>query len=151
MDPTIIVAFIMGGLGLLGVFMTVLGNTSKTKTDARTALEERIDKKVGEYMDDLEGRLATGMDRIEALEREKADMDARVKEAEKAAEALKHRVFELETAQAVTDAREVLLYRHTKALRDHILNQLPPPPPTLPLDLTEWFEQFELGDATGSA
>lgn len=151
MDPTIIVAFIMGGLGLLGVFMTVLGNSSKTKTDARTALEERIDKKVGEYMDDLEERLAAGVDRIAALEEERAKMDTRVKEAEKAATELKARVFELESAQAITDAREVLLYQHTKALRDHIINQLPPPPPTLPVDLTEWFEQFEIGGSSGSA
>jgi hypothetical protein len=51
----------------------------------------------------------------------------------------------------LADAREALLYRHTRELRDHIVNQLPPPPPTLPIDLIEWFAQFEMTDPDARA
>lgn len=49
----------------------------------------------------------------------------------------------LEVSRKLADRREVLLYQHTKALRDHILNELPPPPPTPHPELLDWFEQFE--------
>lgn len=49
----------------------------------------------------------------------------------------------LKIGQSLADRREVLLYRHTRALRDHIEKQLPPPPPTAHPELLEWFESFE--------
>lgn len=45
--------------------------------------------------------------------------------------------------QSLADRREVLIYHHTKALRDHIINEMPPPPPPMPKELSDWFENFE--------
>lgn len=146
MDSTIIVAFIMGGLGLIGVLMTFLGNSTKTKSDALTAMEARVDKKVGEYMDDLEERLTKAAGEIEALAARATELETRATTAEGENKTLHQQIEMLNASQVLADAREVLMYRYTKALRNHIINELPPPPPTLPLDLTKWFEEFELGD-----
>lgn len=144
MDTTIIVAFIMGGLGLLGVFMTVLGNNSKTKSDSRTALEERIDKKVGEYMDDLEERLTAAADQIKELVQRADDLEARAEAAEAENKKLHKEIEELQAERHLADAREVLMYQYTKLLRDHIMGGNPPPPPTIPVDLVGWFQQFDI-------
>lgn len=49
----------------------------------------------------------------------------------------------LEIGQRLADRREVLLYQYTRSMRDHILNELPPPPPTPHPELVEWFAAFE--------
>lgn len=54
-----------------------------------------------------------------------------------------HKVETLQVDRALSDRRELLLYRHTKALREHIINEMPPPPPTAPTELIDWFESFE--------
>lgn len=38
--------------------------------------------------------------------------------------------------------REALLYWHVKDLRAHIVDERPPPPPAMPIELVEWFEEF---------
>lgn len=50
--------------------------------------------------------------------------------------------------QELADHRELLLYNHTRALRNHIINELPPPPPEPPKELVEWFETLESHLAT---
>lgn len=40
------------------------------------------------------------------------------------------------------DRREILLYHHVSDLRAHIVNNKPPPPPRMPVELVEWFETF---------
>lgn len=63
-----------------------------------------------------------------------------------AGQSLKGKVESMEIERKMADRRELLLYRHTKALRDHIINELPPPPPTAPQELIDWFAQFEQTD-----
>lgn len=41
-----------------------------------------------------------------------------------------------------SDRREKMLYHHVKDLRDHIVDERPPPPPEMPVELVEWFEDF---------
>lgn len=146
MDPTIIVAIIMGIISLGGSGLVFAATNSKTKTDARTAMELRVDNKIQEYMDDLERRLDRHSVEIQELREENIQLRSKARAAETENEKLKRRVGELESAQVITDAREVLIYRHAKALREHIIRGNPPPPPTLPQELVEWFERFEMTD-----
>lgn len=53
------------------------------------------------------------------------------------------KISALEIDRELSDRRELLLYRHTKALREHILGGFPPPPPRPPAELVEWFESFD--------
>jgi hypothetical protein len=85
-----------------------------------------------------------------ALRTELSALDSKFDEfkekSEKDVQELKGKVSSLEIEQKLADRREVLLYQHTKALRNHIINELPPPPPTAPTELIDWFRQFEETD-----
>lgn len=50
---------------------------------------------------------------------------------------------DLRAAQKKSTHRERLMYQHTRDLRNHIINELPPPPPAMPQELQDWFEAFE--------
>lgn len=108
----------------LGTYITVRATRGKTQTDYKTALDKRLDEKMSEYTDRLE---------------------TRVKTAEDKAEALNERVEHLEDAQEESTKREKLLYKYTAQLRDHILGELPPPPPAMPEELLQWYNTFETG------
>lgn len=136
MNPELILglgSLLVAGLGVVYTFRATKG---KTKSDAKTALDLRIDKKVSEYMDDLESRLDK---QRESLKEQGSKIDT----LEDDKDMLAGKIKSLEIERALADRREVLLYRHTKALRDHIINELPPPPPTAPTELIDWFATFE--------
>lgn len=118
-------------LVLLGTYLTVRATRGKTQADAKTAFDNRVDEKMSAYADRLEKRL-------EVAER-KAD------EARTRADQLEDRVEHLEAAQEASGRREKLLYKYTSALREHILGELPPPPPRMPEELIEWYSSFETG------
>lgn len=123
----------LGGsfLLFLGTVITVLATRGKTRTDYKTAFDQRIDKRMGEYTDRLEEREAKLEARVSDLEIERAE--------------LTNRVECLETAQEASTKREQMLYRYTARLRNHIFTQAPPPPPDLPEELVEWYNSHELG------
>lgn len=52
-------------------------------------------------------------------------------------------IDDLKKAQRKSTHRERLMYQHTRDLRNHIINELPPPPPAMPQELQDWFESFE--------
>lgn len=129
MNPELILGLGSLVVGLGGVLYTYLASKGKTKTDAKTAMDQRLDEKMAAYTEKVEERLE--------------DAEAEAAEAKKDAKALAARVEMLEIDRTLSDRRELLLYRHTKALRDHIINEKPPPPPTAPSELIDWFENFE--------
>ncbi|NYF29011.1 MULTISPECIES: hypothetical protein [Microbacterium] len=51
MDPQTIITIIGAGVGGMGVVLTFLATRGKTKTDAKTALDARIDKRVSEQLE----------------------------------------------------------------------------------------------------
>ncbi|WP_020097376.1 hypothetical protein [Microbacterium sp. 11MF] len=64
MDPQHIVTIVVAIIGLLGIVVTFIGTRGKTKTDAKTALDARIDARVAEQLEgawtkigSLEGRV----------------------------------------------------------------------------------------------
>lgn len=106
----------------LGTVITVMATRGKTKTDAKTAFDERVDERMNQYTDRLESRLGR-------LEGENGE--------------LRDRVDHLEDQQRASTVREKVLYRYTAALRNHVLQKMPPPPPPIPDELIEWYENFE--------
>lgn len=112
-------------LVFLASWLTVKATKGKTQTDYKTAFDKRVDEKMGAYTDRLEAR-------IEKMEREKSD--------------LADRVDHLEDAQEASTRREMLLYRYTSLLRNHVLEGHPPPPPPIPEELQDWYENFEAGN-----
>lgn len=116
----------LGGMVLLflGTLITVQATRGKTRSDYKTAFDERIDKRVSEYMDDLERQN---------------------KEALHKAQELEARVEHLEDAQEKASKREKALYRYTASLRDFILAGNPPPPPPVPEELRDWYDAFDVG------
>lgn len=116
----------LGGaiLLLLGTYITVRATKGRTQVDYKTAMEKRLDEKMGAYTDRLEQRLEV---------------------AEEKAVALSERVEHLEDVQEASERREKLLYKYTSTLRDHILGNKPPPPPRMPDELVEWYSSFDTG------
>lgn len=51
MDPQHIVTIAVAIIGLLGIVVTFFGTRGKTKTDAKTALDARIDQRVAEQLE----------------------------------------------------------------------------------------------------
>lgn len=124
----------LGGavLLLLGTWITVRATRGKTQVDYKTAMEKRLDEKMGAYTDRLEKRLETA--------------EGKAQEAQARADELEGRVDHLEDVQEASERREKLLYKYTSTLREHILGNKPPPPPRMPDELVEWYSSFETGD-----
>ena len=130
-DPwlTIAIALSVPLFGFLGVLVTVKATKGKTQTDYRTSMEARIDKKVSEYMDDLEERASKSDEKVKVLE-EKHDN-------------LERLYRDLKRDQEDSTHRENLLYRYITSLREHVVLQKPPPPPAIPPELEGWFDDLE--------
>ena len=92
-------------------------------------MEARIDKKVSEYMDDLEERASKSEEKVKVLE-EKHENLARL-------------YRDLKRDQEDSAHRENLLYRYISSLREHVVLQKPPPPPAIPQELEGWFGDLE--------
>lgn len=122
LEPIVIVAIISVVGAILGAFITFRSTKGKTKTDAKTALDARIDAR-------LDKQLETAWAQIDSL-------TAKGEEDHKEIQGLKDRL-------SVTDRIGLLMYQYTQALRNHIVKELPPPPPTAPLELSQWFSQYE--------
>lgn len=142
-QPVVWVAVIGAVSAGLGYFVKYLGDRSTTRATAHVSREQRIDDKIDKYTDRVE-------ERLDQVEKDAREAKARAEALEKQVEVLTQekgilegKVKSLEVDRALADRREVLLYRHTKALRDHILNELPPPPPTAPTELIDWFANFD--------
>lgn len=133
MDTPIIVALIVAASTVFGAFVTWIATRGRTKADVKTALDSRIDAR-------MKGELESTWDRLDA-------QDIKLEALRKQNKAQATQIEQLEELQEVSERRERLLYLHAKALRDHILNELPPPPPAMPQELVEWFEQFRPDDS----
>lgn len=131
MEPwlTVAIALCVPLFGFLGVLVTVKATKGKTQTDYRTAMETRIDKKVSEYMDNLEERASKSDEKVKVLE-EKHENLARL-------------YRDLKRDQEDSTRRENLLYRYISSLREHVVLQKPPPPPAIPTELEGWFDGLE--------
>lgn len=125
---TIAIALCVPLFGFLGVLVTVKATKGKTQTDYRTSMEARIDKKVSEYMDDLEERASKSEEKVKVLE-EKHENLARL-------------YRDLKRDQEESTRRENLLYRYISSLREHVVLQKPPPPPAIPHELEGWFDDL---------
>ena len=131
MEPwlTITIALCVPLFGFLGVLVTVKATKGKTQTDYRTSMEARIDKKVSEYMADLEERAGKSEEKVKVLEGKHEDLERL------------YRV--LKRDQEDSTYRENLLYRYISSLREHVDLQKPPPPPAIPPELEGWFDDLE--------
>jgi hypothetical protein len=122
MEPGILIAIIGAIATVIATVVTVIATRGKAKVDAKAALDARIDARVDQ-------QLQTAWTQIDALHAQNQAQASQIKILEAHAE--------------IAERREVLIYRHTRALRDHIIKQLPPPPPTMPTELMKWFEQWD--------
>lgn len=125
----------------LGVLVFVNNRRANRTAEKKLTVEEQIAK--NEREDVIAKRRREELDRLYARCDE---LEADIVDLKRDRRVQRHQISVLESRAELSDAREVLLYRHTKALRNHIINQLPPPPPTIPNDLASWFEAFELTD-----
>lgn len=69
----------------------------------------------------------------------------RVEKLEDSEEERESEIRILRAAARQSERRERLMFNHVQALRTHIINKLPPPPPVMADELLEWFEQYEAG------
>lgn len=67
----------------------------------------------------------------------------RVDNLEKAQGEREEEIRKLRASAKSSEKRERLMYTHMRELRNHIVNELPPPPPTMPRELSAWFEMHE--------
>ena len=125
---TLAIALCVPLFGFLGVLVTVKATKGKTQMDYRTSMEARIDKKVSEYMDDLEERASKSEEKVKVLE-EKYENLARL-------------YRDLKRDQEESTRRENLLYQYISSLREHVVLQKPPPPPAIPQELEGWFDDL---------
>jgi hypothetical protein len=146
-QPVVWVA-VIGLIGTaLGIFVKYRSDNSASKTTAHVSREQRIDDKIDRYTDRIEERLTQVEQDAEEAKTKAEELSRKVEILEQEKKVLEGKVESLEIERSLADARELLLYRHTKALRDHILNELPPPPPTAPQELIDWFANFEDTDS----
>lgn len=131
MEPwvSVLVGLSIPLFGFLGVLVTVNATRGKTQSDTRTAMEARIDKKVSEYMDDLEERAGKSEEKVKVLEGKHEDLERLYRDLKRDQEDSTH--------------RENLLYRYISSLREHVVLQKPPPPPAIPPELEGWFDDLE--------
>ena len=142
-QPVIWVA-VIGFLGTaLGLYVKYRSDNSMSKSSAHNSREQRIDDRIDKYTDRIEKRLEDVENEAAEARRAAEELKKQVEALEEEKKILVRKVEALEIDRALADRREVLLYRHTKALRDHIINKLPPPPPTAPTELIDWFANFE--------
>ena len=129
MDTPVIVAIIMAASAVIGASITYISTRGRTKTDAKAALDARIDERV-------KGQLEGAWKEIDSQSAQISGLRNQNKGQAK-------QIAELRAHAEISERREVLIYQHTRALRNHILNELPPPPPAMPLELMRWFVQQE--------
>lgn len=129
MEPTTIVALVGSGVLFLGAVLTFLAANGKTRVDYRTAMESRVDAKIERYM--------------KGLEEQNDELRAEVAANKATQVAQGETIAEIQAAQEATRRRESILYRYMALLREHIDRKLPPPPPTIPMEISDWFESFE--------
>lgn len=121
----------------VGTLVTVWATRGKTQSDFKTALDKRIDDKMIAYQEGLE-------ERITVVEAENRELKIEV-------ESQGQKIKGLTADGERTARRETLMFFYMSALRDHIINELPPPPPIMPPELSEWFEDLEATSPRGGA
>lgn len=129
MDGGTIAALVGSGVSLTGIITLYLSTRGKTQSDSRGAQDARLDKRIESYTDKLETRV------------ERAEKEAEEQRGEIAH--LQEQQEELLNYQRASNRRESLLFQYVSALRNHIVNELPPPPPTVPYELKEWYDSLE--------
>lgn len=129
MEGGTIAALVGSAVSLVGLILVFISTRGKTQSDSRGAQDARLDKRIESYTDKLESRV------------EKAE--SRAEEQEEEIEDLRTKHDELLGYQRASYRREGLLFNYVSALRNHIVNELPPPPPTVPLELKEWYDNLE--------
>lgn len=139
MDTPLLVALVSGAAAVVGGLVALWGTLSKSKGDAKSALDERIDARV-------EKQLESAWKEIDGLKSQNSTQADQMTSLKVQNKAQAKQIQELQDHAAISERREALIYQHTRALRNHILNQLPPPPPAMPQDLLEWFEKFQSGE-----
>lgn len=130
-------SIILGIIATLGV--AIIGGRAAWKNSRKTAAEQaeaRKEPSWKELVDENRDLRTELTDLRDAFDTHRENQEKLNKEQSR-------KVESLEVDRKLSDRRETLLYFHTKALRDHILNEMPPPPPAAPPELVDWFESFE--------
>ena len=137
MESQIIVGVVTAVLVFLGTWLTFRGTKGRTQSDYTTAMEARIDGKVESYAKKAE-------ERAEKYEAKYDELDSKYDE-------LADQYRELKRDQDLSTRRESILFRYIASLREHVVLQLPPPPPSIPPELEDWFEDLEATAPRGTA
>lgn len=124
-------------LVLVGTILTVRATKGRTQSDFKTAMDKRIDEKMLTYQQDLERRNKTLNEELEKIK------------VEAAVQARDIEVLQRDSRE--TKDREKIMFAYFAALREHIVLRLPPPPPEVPPELLDWFEDWEATLPTGGA
>lgn len=111
MEPIVVVAIIAAVASLGGAIIVGVSSRGKTRVDYKTALDARIDKRVSDQLAEAWAQLDKQKGQIAGL-LEQNSRQARI---------------------------ERLMYRYLQTLRHHIEAGNPPPPPTMPAELFEWY------------
>ena len=111
MEPIVIVAIIAAVASLGGAIIVGISARGKNRVDYKTALDARIDKRVADQLAEAWTQIDKQKGQISGL-LEQNSRQARI---------------------------ERLMYRYLQTLRHHIEAGNPPPPPTMPAELFEWY------------
>lgn len=113
----------------LAGFLTYRATRGKTQADMRTAQEKRMDDRMEAY--------------TSRVEKENEEIRARLADQESKSEEQDEKLEKMQEVMRSSTHRERSLFLYLTALRNHIVKELPPPPPTIPNELVEWYEDLE--------
>lgn len=117
------------GFGILGAWIAYRATKGKTQSDSQTARETRMDTRMEKYTSRIEAENEKTRKENEEIRAKQAEQDKKIEEMGTALNAFSH--------------RERSLFVYITQLRNHVVKELPPPPPTIPNELLEWFEDLE--------
>lgn len=122
MEPIVITAIIAALASLGGAIIVAFSARGRMRVDYKTALDERIDKRVSD-------QLSTAWAQIDKLVTQNGVQATQM--AQQANDLAKQRRIER------------IMYRYMQQLRNHIDQGNPPPPPTMPHELFEWYNDHK--------
>ena len=123
-------------LVFLGVWLTYRSTKGRTQADHKSAQDKRLDDKMNAYTDRIESRL-------EKERGEREVKEAKVEELEAWRDLAEDDIQKLKRDALATARREAIVFQYITTLRNHVLLELPPPPPAVPGELREWFDNLE--------
>jgi len=136
-DAQAVIGVIAAVASVLAAILAFVGTRGKTKSDAKTAMDQRIDAKMATYVEKLEERLDSADQRFIELRAVVRAQEEEIQNQANTIDAHEHTIRNLREHAKRSNRREKLMIQYVRELRDHILNQLPPPPPLPPAEIEE--------------